>query len=178
MQPSPESLRSFTDQNGVSLLDLSRQRPALVVFLRHAGCTFCRQALADLAEARHTIEAAGTGIALVHMGTEEEGQALTARFGLADLPRISDPDRRLYQEFELSRGSVSQVAGPRVWLRGLKAILTGNLVGTPKGDVLQLPGAFLLSDGKIVKAFRHATSADRPDYCQLAAWRESPGTGH
>ena len=49
------------------------------------------------------------------------------------------------------------------------AVLKGHGFGWPKSDPLQLPGAFLLRDGVIVRAFRHATSADRPDYCELAA---------
>ena len=105
---------------------------------------------------------------VVHMASKDDGAALLTRFGLADLSRISDVDRRLYQSFELARGSLSQVAGPRVWLRGLKAILMGSRVGVPQGDVLQLPGAFLLHKGQIVKEFRHTSSADRPDYCELS----------
>ena len=45
---------------GASLAELSRQQPILVVFLRHAGCTFCREALADLATQRAAIEKTGT----------------------------------------------------------------------------------------------------------------------
>ena len=39
--------RAITDQ-GESLLELSQSSPRLVVFLRHAGCIFCRESLADL----------------------------------------------------------------------------------------------------------------------------------
>lgn len=168
MPPTPELLESAVDQHGVSLWTLSQQRPVLVVFLRHAGCTFCREALADLSARRSRIEESGSGIVLVHMTTEAEAAELTGRYGLQDLSRIADPERTLYEAFELQRGSLSQVAGPGVWWRGLKAILAGNLVGVPQGDVRQLPGAFLVSRGEIIKAFRHASSADRPDYCELA----------
>jgi hypothetical protein len=46
-------------QNGESLLSLSRRRPQLVVCLRHLGCTFCRESLADLARLRSEIESTG-----------------------------------------------------------------------------------------------------------------------
>ncbi|MGP1310160.1 MAG: hypothetical protein ACTS27_08185, partial [Phycisphaerales bacterium] len=38
----------------------------LLVFLRHAGCTFCREALADVAKRRRRIENAKVRIVLVH----------------------------------------------------------------------------------------------------------------
>ena len=41
-----------TSSSGPSLEQLSHDRPQLVVFLRHFGCTFCRESLADLAEKR------------------------------------------------------------------------------------------------------------------------------
>lgn len=165
---TPTILEQAVDQNGESLAALSREKPRLVVFLRHGGCTFCRQALADLSRDRAKIEQAGTGIVLVHMQTDADGKALFAQYGLADVPRISDPDRKIYEAFELHRGSLAQVAGPAVWVRGFVSLLTGSLPGIPNADVYQLPGTFLVHDGEIVRAFRNKDSAERPDYCELA----------
>jgi peroxiredoxin len=164
----PAVLENARDQTGTTLGELARQKPQLVVFLRHQGCTFCRQALADVATRRAAIAAAGTGIVLVHMETEANAAALFARYGLGDLPRIADPARRLYRAFELVRGGVMQVVGPAVWLPGLKALIDGHFPGVPSGHLSQLPGAFLIHNGQIVRAFRGQTSADRPDYCDLA----------
>jgi AhpC/TSA antioxidant enzyme len=129
---------------------------------------FCRRALAQLAKHREAIAREGTGLVLVHMQSDREADELFATYGLSDVPRISDPERRLYEAFELKRGNLAQVAGPSVWGAGLKSLLGGHLPGVPKGDVLQMPGAFLVHNGQIVRAFRHATSADEPDYCALA----------
>jgi hypothetical protein len=35
-------------------------------------------------------------------------------------------------------------------------------------DAERMPGVFLLKDRKIVRAFRHKTIADEPDYLKLA----------
>jgi peroxiredoxin len=170
--PAPEfqeALGFAKDQHGRTLGELSWQSPILLVLLRHSGCTFCREALAALAGVREQIQAMGTQIVLVHMGDEEQSLGFFGRYGLGDLPRISDPSRRLYQALGLERGRLGQLMGPRVWLRGFRAcILSGHGVGYPHGDVRQLPGAFLLHRGQILRAFRHSTSADRPDYVQLA----------
>jgi hypothetical protein len=32
-----------------------------------------------------------------------------------------------------------------------------------------MPGAFLIHDARVLRAFRHQDAADRPDYCTLAA---------
>ena len=168
MSQLSDLLTEYRDQLGMTLLDRSRQRPLLMLFLRHAGCTFCRQALADLAVARKELETGGTGLLLVLLEAEAVAGPLAASYGLGDLPRVCDTQQRLYQAFGLSRGDMTRVAGPAVWWRGLKAILEGHMVGVPRGDVTQMPGAFVVDNGEIVAAFRHTTSADRPDYCELA----------
>jgi peroxiredoxin len=164
----PTALYEAHTQHGDNLERLSERQPQLVVFLRHSGCTFCKQTLDDLSKNRQTIAAAGVGIVLVHMQNDADAASLFARYGLADVPRISDPERKLYRAFDLKQGSTWQVAGPDVWLPGLGALLTGHVPGIPSADVFQMPGTFLVHHGKIVRAFRSRTSAERPDYCEIA----------
>ncbi len=160
-------LGDFQTQDGVSLAQLSRSGPVLVVFFRHLGCTFCREAFGEVARKRTAILATGTEIVLVHMSPDAEAAALLRTYQIDDLPRISDPQRRLYQAFGLIRGSVSQVVGFAVWWQGFKAIFKHGL-GMPQGDVRQLPGAFLIEDGKILRACRNENSAELPDYESVA----------
>lgn len=170
-----EAARTAKDQNGTSLTDLSMKSPALVVCVRHFGCTFCREALADLARMRPGIEADGTRIVLVHMGTEDEAAYMLNRYGLEGLSRISDPLRRVYRALELRRGSWGSLLGGSVWLRGFRAVvLEGHGVGVPKGDLRQMPGVFLMSKGEVLRAYRHKTSADRPNYAELAGCERCP----
>lgn len=161
-------LQNTSTNHGESLAALSSRAPALVVFLRHLGCTFCREALADLRDRRERIESGGAQIVLVHMAPEDVAAPFFDKHGLGDLPRISDPDQSLYRAFGLRRGSLLQLFGPKVWWRGLVATLRGHRVGKLVGDGFQMPGAFLVRNGKIVSAFRHRSAADRPDYTTLA----------
>jgi hypothetical protein len=157
-------------QFGVSILEHSRLRPVLLVFLRHVGCTFCREALADLATRRASIEATGTQIILVHMGREETAEAILQKHNLADVPRVWDPKLSLYRAFGLEKGSLAQLFGPRVWLRGFKAGFLGKHgIGGADGDVTQMPGVFLVFHGEIIKSYRHQSAADRPDYVALVS---------
>jgi peroxiredoxin len=155
--------------SGRTLADLSRARPVLVVFLRHFGCAFCREAVAELARERAAIEGEGAELAFVHMGSEREAAAFFARYGLGDVERVSDPDGQLYHDVRLSRGSGRQLLSPTIVRRGLAAAIQGHLPGRVGGDPRQLPGVFLVRDGKTVREFRHASAADRPDYLELAA---------
>lgn len=159
----------FVDQNGNSIRELSRGKTLLIVFLRHSGCTFCREALADLRSQRAQLDAEGVAPVLVHMGDEAAGKAFFEAYSMSDVSRISDPACQLYRAYGLGRGRIDQLLGPAVWWRGFKAaILARHAVGPAGGDGFQMPGAFLVRDGKIVREFRHKTAADRPDYCQIA----------
>jgi peroxiredoxin len=159
-----ELLAGARTVSGESLAELSHRSPLLVVFLRHAGCTFCREALADLSQKRAQIEAGGTRFALVHMGDPDEFAAFAAGYGLGDVPAISDPQRILYRGIGLRRGSFAQLLGPAVWWRGARAFFAGHGVGALKGDGAQMPGVFVLEKGRVVRRFLHRNAAERPDY--------------
>jgi len=167
--PEESALLAETrDNRGSSLAELSQKHPLLLVCLRHSGCTFCREALADLSAGRVGIEKNGTKLVLVHMGTVESFSAFTAKYGLSDVSAISDPERRLYRGLGLRRGKLSQLFGWRVWWRGQKSFFEGHRPGALEGDGTQMPGVFLIQRGRVVRRFIHADAADRPDYAALA----------
>ena len=57
---------------------------------------------------------------------------------------------------------------PKLWVRGFQAAILGrNGVGRFTGDVFQLPGAFLLYYGELLRCYRHQSISDRPDYVAL-----------
>ncbi len=158
---------AITDQ-GESLLQLSESAPRLVIFLRHTGCIFCRETLGDLRKLQSGIEAKGVKLVLVHMGMPDEGEELAERYGLRGVDMIGDPLRELYQAFQLPQGTFVQLFGPKVALRGFVATLKGHMQGFFHGDALQLPGAFVVSRGAILRAHRHEHVGDHPDYIALA----------
>ena len=65
------------------------------------------------------MESHGVRLALVHLAPDEDARELFAKYGLEDVTRFSDPDKKIYGEFGLGRGS----AGHRrrtlgAWRRG------------------------------------------------------------
>lgn len=170
-----DALQGFRTQRGDTLADLSDRGALLVVFLRHFGCTFCREALDDIRERRQRIESAGVRIVIVHMMEEGDNTATEfGRYGLEDIDRVSDPGRSLYRAFDLHRGTMLELLAPKVWFRGLMALLRGHGAGALRGDGRQMPGAFLVHRRRIVEAFRHRTAADRPDYVAMACEVRTP----
>jgi peroxiredoxin len=89
------------------------------------------------------------------MATPQQAAAFRQQYELP-FPVLADPQREAYQAFRLARGTLGQVAGPRMWLAGLKATLRGG-VGRPSGDVWQMPGAFVIDREGIVR-FAHYPS--------------------
>ena len=158
----------FASQLGKSLAELSQDRPLMLVFLRHFGCTFCKEALADLSAARAEVERLGFNIALVHMSDVNEAQQTMRRYQLSDLHHYSDGSCEMYRSFGLERGTAGQLFGLSVVLRAIAATLRGHIVGPLAGDGFRMPGVFFLYRGEIHGSFRHRTAADRPDYASLA----------
>lgn len=162
-------LTDVLTSGGESLEVLSRASPLLVVFLRHKGCAFCRETLAQLQRRRGEIEAAGVKIVLVHMIEDDNtAEVFFARWRMHDVPRVSDPRQEIYKRFGLKRGSLSQVIGWGVWWPGLKSVLRGHFPGVPRGDIFQLPGAFLVHQGRVVREFAAKNSAEHPEYTEFA----------
>ena len=100
------------------------------------------------------------------------GAADAAPFFAAHWPEalvICDPEKSLYAKFGLVRGTLLQVLGPRVWWPGLRGLLRGHGVGKPKGDPLQMSGAFVVQGGVVTWAHAYRHSADHPDFVGLRA---------
>jgi len=171
-----QSLECAVTQTGERLVGLSEASSVLLVFLRHAGCTFCREALGDIARAQGAIEGCGTRIVLVHMGDSRAIEKLLDKYGLSGVDRICDRDQKLYRAFGLKRGRLGQLFGPKVVWRAFQAgVLAGHGIGRRSADSFQLPGLFLLGDASIIRRYRHQTAADRPDYAGICAQTSNAG---
>jgi peroxiredoxin len=172
---NPRKLKSlgniYTNQ-GNSLQDHTDASPTMLVFLRHFGCPFCREMLTEIKNNRAHIEREGAKIILVHLVDDAKAEEITTAFGLQDLPRISDPDKKIYKAFGLSRGNLEQLFGFNVLVRGvMHAVLKLNPPRPFIGDAFQMPGIFVIHKGMVIHTFKHTSLADRPDYIELARSR-------
>jgi hypothetical protein len=147
---------------------LAHGAPTLVVFLRSFGCTFCREAVADVAAITPALEAAGVGVAFVHGAPATEAEPWFEKHGLQGVLCISDPELELYRAFGLQRTGAQALVDPRVWARGAVCALSHGFGAQPAALMRQLPGVFIVQGNNILAEYRHRSPADRPDYLALA----------
>ena len=118
---------------------------------------------------KKNIEKAGAQVVLVGMGTPSESAEFAAKFNVP-FPIVADPGKKLYRKFELKQMSTLGFFSPSVALKGVAAIVGGNGIGRPQGDVRQLPGVFIINTaGQIVFSHFSGDPADHPDLKTILA---------
>jgi hypothetical protein len=102
------------------------------------------------------------------MSSPEDADAWFARYGVADVVRVSDPSKQLYRHFGLEQATLGELAHPRVWIPWLRtAVLRGHGAGPAGSNWRQLTGVFVIHRGRMLAAIRHRNSAARPNYVSL-----------
>ncbi|MBP8726710.1 MAG: AhpC/TSA family protein [Saprospiraceae bacterium] len=163
-----EFMAEMVDQDGKTLWQINQEGEVMLVFLRHFGCTFCREAMQELSRMKADIANRGVRLVLVHMAKDDLAFKYFQKYDLLDCHRISDPDCRFYQEFGLVKGTFNQLFGFRSWFRSIEAgLIKGHGFGAQLGDGFQMPGVFIISRGKIISEFRHKFASDKPDYLNM-----------
>jgi len=165
----PSIMAEMTTNTGSNLLEQSREKTVFLVFLRHFGCVFCKEALSDLAAMREDMASKGVAFVFVHMSNYGVADQYFKDFELEGVQHISDPEKQYYIEFGLRKGSFSQLYGLSTWMRGFspdtkkyKLELAQHL-----GDSTQMPGIFVIQSGEIKDSYIHKLASDRPDYNKL-----------
>ena len=163
------SLNMMTN-TGKTVEELSQEKPVLLVFLRHFGCIFCREALRDISSRRGEIDQKGVQIVLVHMSDNATAEKYFKDYKLSNVIHASDPECKHYAAFGLVKGSFNQLFGLKNLIRGVEQTFKGNLITLKQiGDGFQMPGIFMVRGGKVIDSYLHRYAADRPDYDSIIA---------
>ena len=156
---------SIITNKGTDLLSLSKERPVLLVFLRHFGCVFCRDSLKELSSKRAYFEAEEVEIVFVHMTEYDIADMYFDKFGLKGSQHVSDPGCNYYEQFGLVKGNFNQLFGLQNMIRGFDVTMRGTFISLKQiGDGFQMPGVFMVKNGQIVDSFIHKYASDKPDY--------------
>lgn len=156
---------------GETVQEATVRKPAMLIFLRHFGCMFCKEALADISDKRASIEAQGVDLIFVHMAEPAVADRYFEKFNLEKVRHVSDPECRYYAAFGLMKGNFSQLFGLRVWMRGFSGPLPNGYFpeqAQALGDSFQMPGVFVIHQNFIRSRYIHKFVSDRPDYTELA----------
>lgn len=122
--------------------------------------------------AREKFSEAGFNVVLVGLGTSEQAEKFRRDLSLS-YPIICDPHKELYRTFDLGNATLSSIARPSVLLKGLQALSQGYRPGFGQGDVMQLPGVFLIdTEGSIRYSYFSKDPSDHPSVETLLKLKE------
>lgn len=167
-----------------ALSSLWAERPVLLLFWRHFGCSCGMDRAARLRTELPDYRAAGGDVVIVGQGEPARAARYRERQGL-DVPILCDLDRSTYEAFGLLQGTTAQVLfdAPDEFLRcepdaGMG--LAASRHGTDRAlvdDPWQLPGEFVVgTDGRIRSVHRYGWCEDYPDpRVAIAVIREAAG---
>lgn len=162
---APDLVLMNTKGEPVQLSSLWADKPLLLAFTRHFGCTQCKEMLEELVEGKDRIHQAGLEIAVIMQGTPES----TAIFGRRYAPGLlclADPERQAYEAYGLERGNLFQTfLNPKIWSAVSRSRKKGYDVAPPPAgqDAMQMSGTFIIgSNGKIKLPFYYDHIADHP----------------
>ncbi len=162
---APDVVLIDTQGQAVQLSGLWKERPLLLAFTRHFGCTQCKEMLEELVSGKDEITQAGLGIVVVLQGTPEASAEFAHQFA-PGLTCLADPERKAYRAYGLERGDLFQTfLNPRVWSAISRSRKKGYSVEPPPAgqDAMQMSGTFIINtDGKIVLPYYYDHIADHP----------------
>lgn len=150
----------------LDFLPNSDEKPNLIIFLRHSGCTFCKSTLAGIQKNRQVLESK-YNIILVHQSDPVKFEEIKLRYNLSGLDSISDTQRNLYLYFGFLKGSLSQLFGLKVWWHGLIETLKGHIIGPLDGDGFQMPGVIVIKGHSVFYKYEYKSSADQIPLTEL-----------
>lgn len=148
--PAPRGTVIDPDGNPVELASLWAVQPALLVFLRHFGCIFCRARLAQLEQHYDQFAALNVRVAAVGIGEPKHAR----RYGGQLAPRVqclSTQATAVYDTFGLRKGSLMSVLNPSLLMDGARLGAQGFSQGAPTGDAAMNGGAFIIDSAGVVR---------------------------
>lgn len=182
--PAPDAVLRDHQGRSVRLSSLWAERPLLVLFWRHFGCSCGIDRAGKLRSELPDYRAVGGDVVIVGQGEPERASRYRERQQL-DVAILCDPDKATYQAFGLLQGTPAQILfdASDELLRCEAAAgldLAASRHGTDRAfvdDPWQLPGEFVVDrDGVIRYAHRYGWCEDYPDpRVHLAAIREAAG---
>lgn len=161
METLPESAGDIelTDESGQKI-PLSALKPAVIVWLRHFGCLFCREQASQFAKRLGEIESRGSRLVFVSSGPHYFAQAFREDYfpNSPSIMVLSDPARKSYKALGFRR-SFTSIFTLATLVRGWRAFRAGfRQALKPQGDTFQ-NGGILVIDGTSHIRYRFVSDA-------------------
>jgi peroxiredoxin len=130
---------------GVPASQLWAKEPAVLVFVRHFGCMFCREQTAQLQPHESEITDAGARLIVVGNGQPRFVADFRRTTGFEGL-LYTDPTRAAYRACAFNRG-VGATVNPTTAKNAVRAMRAGFRQGRTQGDPWQQGGVVAIAPG-------------------------------
>jgi AhpC/TSA antioxidant enzyme len=152
----------------VRLGALWADRTAVLVFVRHFGCIFCRQQVAEMVALLDQIRSSGAELYVIGNGTIEDARTFRDE-QTAAVSILTDPNRQTYRALQM-RSGLASILAPGVLWRSLKARRAGFHQSRVAGAPFQQGGVLVIAPGG-VEHFRFISreAGDHPTPASILA---------
>ena len=160
------SALSLPDQDGTPhrLGDLWRDKPVVLVFLRHFGCLHCREHAVQLRDRYADLQE--QGIDIVAIGTGDQGYAgAFVRDEKIPYLVLVDDDAQAARAASVGVASWYRLLHPTTWPATVATWRRGHRIHQPGKRVTQLGATFVLGPGDQVR-YSHV-DADSTDHASV-----------
>jgi peroxiredoxin len=161
----------------VRLRDFWKDKPVLLLFWRHYGCSCGIDRARRLNDEYAGYTELGANVVIIGQGEPERAAAYARQYSVP-CPMLSDPTRKVYEAYDILEGKPSQVvfdAADDLLRKKFEsgAALQASRHGTVRASVdspWQLPGEFVVDKAGVVRlAYRYQYCEDWPNPLVLIA---------
>jgi len=143
------------------LEDQWRDRPAVVVWLRHFGCIYCREQTAELRDAKNDIGSLGARLVFVGNGGPQQAKAFRDQFA-PGCTVLTDPELASYRAIG-ARSGLYKTLGPHTWGAALRAFRRGARQTSVQGHPFQQGGVLVVAPREgVLYSYLSASAGDHP----------------
>ena len=158
------------DGQAIRLGQLWAERTAVLVFVRHFGCLFCKEQIATLGPLRGRVRSLGAELVVIGNGTVEQARAFRDDpQGTGPFPLFTDPTGQAYCAMGMRRGRRS-VLTLRLLKHVVRAWRQGFRQTDVAGDALQQGGVVIVAPtGVELYRFISREAGDHPPASSILA---------
>jgi peroxiredoxin len=161
------------DGSSVRLGAVWAERPVVLALMRHFGCIFCKEQVAELRAIVDQVHAEGAELVVLGSGSAQMAGFFAEDYAITT-PVLTDPTREVYRALEARRPHRLGFIDPRVFIGSMRALVRGHRQtfgpAAELGDDTQLGGVFIVRPGgHLAWAHRSAFAGDRPTNDEVLA---------
>jgi len=152
-----------TDNKEILLASLWQSKTAVLLFLRHFGCSMCAKQISEIEPYVQKIQSLGANIVAIGSGTIIQGIQFKKKYDIS-MEILVDPFLESYRLFKLKKSILASI-GPRTWKSYWKALRAGfGLASGKKGSPWQMGGVIIIdAKGKLIFQHISQVAGDHPD---------------